>query len=251
MAPTSFDSFAKKYDQTMGDTGDYAHQKTIDPALFKTMGKIKNKIIYDIACGNGYISRKMINMGAKEVWASDISEELIKIAKKKYPTYGIKYLVRDGANFSNIPKNYFDLIVINMAIHYIKDIEKFFPQISNILKIGGRFVFTTPHLLREMVKVVAKISSLEDFLEKAKGYNKDHSELSYNVWTRENNLPFLSRPISRYVNTLSKNKLFVDTLIEPETKMLNNYKEKNEINTPIPLIYAMGAVKIASTSGSD
>lgn len=37
----------------MGDEGDLTHQLTIDKALFEAVGEIKDKVIYDIGCGNG------------------------------------------------------------------------------------------------------------------------------------------------------------------------------------------------------
>src|SRR5437773_2009721 len=116
---TSFDSFAEKYDEVMGDTGDITHQRTIDKALFEAVGDFKDKTVYDIGCGNGYISRRLAREGAKEIFASDISPKLVKIAKWKYPNphNKIKYSVRDASNFSEIPANYFDLAIMNMVAH--------------------------------------------------------------------------------------------------------------------------------------
>ena len=124
---TSFDSFAEQYAKTMGDTGDYTHRKTINPTLFKAIGNFKGKVIYDIGCGNGYIAKKLAREGAKEVRAPDISKKLISIAKNEYENPGnkIKYFVSEASDFSNLPKNHFDLIIMNMSIHYIKDFEKF------------------------------------------------------------------------------------------------------------------------------
>ena len=47
---TSFERFAKQYDEDMGDTGSYNHQHTIDPPLFDLIGSPKDLVIYDIAC---------------------------------------------------------------------------------------------------------------------------------------------------------------------------------------------------------
>lgn len=53
---TSFDRFAKKYEETMGGNGDYTHQHTIDPALDEAIGNVCERVIYDLGCGNGNLS---------------------------------------------------------------------------------------------------------------------------------------------------------------------------------------------------
>src|SRR5690606_35515472 len=132
----------------MGDTGSYNHKHTIDPPLFDLIGNPAGLVIYDIACGNGYISRKLVREGAQEVFASDISGELIKIAKEKYPEEGIKYFTKEAEDFSGIPKNHFDLVIIHMAIWYVKDVDAFLKNVYKILKPKGRFIFSIDHPMK-------------------------------------------------------------------------------------------------------
>jgi ubiquinone/menaquinone biosynthesis C-methylase UbiE len=83
-ASTSFDSFAEVWDRRVRNAGHYTHQHTILPALFALVGNVRGRTVYDVACGNGFLARKLISKGAKEVWASDISPRLIEIATTKY-----------------------------------------------------------------------------------------------------------------------------------------------------------------------
>lgn len=169
MSAISFNSLAIQYDREMGENGNYNHQNTIDPALFKAAGTIKGKKVYDIGCGNGYIARRLVKLGAKKVLASDISETLIKIAQAKYNNRGVEYQIQDGANFSNLPEKYFDLVILNMVIHYIKEVDAFFKGVNSILKNNGRIAFTTEHPLGEVARADMKRSkSLKVVVEKTK-----------------------------------------------------------------------------------
>ena len=112
---TSFGAFADTYDDEVAVTGGYDHRKTIDPPLFELASEVAGKVAYDMACGNGDIARRLIRDGAREVWASDISYELITLARTKYTAEGINYSVRDAADFGGIPEDHFDLVLMNMA----------------------------------------------------------------------------------------------------------------------------------------
>jgi ubiquinone/menaquinone biosynthesis C-methylase UbiE len=149
-AKTSFDRFAEEYDQEMGDAGDYAHQQTIDKCLLELVGDASGLTIYDLACGNGYMARKFMKEGAREVWASDVSQKLLDFAQTKYDLLGIKYLHREADDFSDIPEGHFDLITMHMAIFYMEDLDKLFSNIYKALKPAGRFVFTCDHPLRQV-----------------------------------------------------------------------------------------------------
>lgn len=244
---TSFDSFAEKYDQSMGDTGNITHQKTIDKALFEAIGDFKDKIIYDIACGNGYIARKLDKEGAKEVFASDISEKLIKIAQEKYSEGDIEYSVRDASDFSQLPVGYFDLVVMNMAVHYIQNFEVFVRGLKEILKPGGRFVFTLGHPLSKLAWLDIKHHqhSQGEPLQAAKNYLKVGETTVFSIWSGKEDLKLYRAPLSYYINILADNGLLVDKFIEPETEtVMNDVTDKTPLHTSIPIIIAIGAKKI-------
>lgn len=244
MSKTSFDKFAAEYDLRMGNKGDYIHQKTIDKSLFKIAGTIENKIIYDIGCGNGYLARTLVRMGAREVWASDLSSALISIAKNKYKTEGIKYLIRDGSDFKKIPASYFDLIIMNMTIHYFPNLHRLFRNISSILKPGGRLVFTSDHPFHSLYYFdIGRISDFKIVIKDSRLYYKEHILEKQNHWNKAKYLKTYKRPFSMFVNSLSKNGMVVDGLIEPPMK-----RKKSE-TTPesfIPSKFAMSAQKMAT-----
>jgi len=118
MISTSFGKFAAQWDAVA--TEDTKMKLPTVSVVFSLLGTTKKKIIYEIACGNGFFARTLVEKGAKEVWASDIAPELIDIAKTKYPPEGISYLVREGSDFSGIPKSYFDAVILeNLSLAFI------------------------------------------------------------------------------------------------------------------------------------
>ena len=244
---TSYDKFAQAYDKAMGNDGDYFHKNTCDPALFKVMGDFRNKVIYDIGCGNGYLSRYLANKGAREVWASDVSKNLISIAKKRYPNPDnkIRYMDRKATNFQKIPTDYFDLVFMNMVIHYIDDVTKLIEGIKQILKERGRFVFTSynpvyPLAKEELGEGFGKIADLIEEIEKYFTVTKGKKK---NNWAKRQDLDFFYRPISYYVNILTKNNLLVDKLLEPKT--VKQSAKGKVITSAIPGMVAIGAIKIS------
>lgn len=100
--------------------------------------------IGDFGCGDGRILKRLINyINSKgyinfQITAIDISEKMLKIAKKKS---------RDNVNFIKInlekekSKEIFNLIYSFFLLVHIKDLELFFYNIQNNLKNNGIFIF--------------------------------------------------------------------------------------------------------------
>lgn len=222
---TSFERFAQQYDEEMGNTGDYNHQHTIDPPLFDLIGSPKGLVIYDIACGNGYIARKLEQEGAKEIWASDISNSLIKLATTKYPDLGIKFFAQEAENFSNIPEDHFDLIIIHMAIWYVNDVDVFLSKVYKKLKSNGRFIFSMDHPMKwSLYKTIDAVSQEEAEKENEK-YLEDRKVKTFNNWLKkQNDLSVYFRPMGYYINLCGKNNLFVKAIREPKSIMIRQGK---------------------------
>lgn len=224
----------------MGDSGDYSHKNTIDGCLLDLVGDVNGLVIYDLACGNGYMARRFVKEGAKEVWASDISERLIDFAKNKYNASGIKYFVRSADDFTDIPENHFDLITMHMALFYIEDLGKLFQNIHTSLKTDGRFVFTYDHPLRLLAyKVMGIDVDLETEYEE---YLNEGLKKNFNNWTKkQDDLWIYRRPLGSIINALGRNKLLVKAMTEPKTKTM--YMDK-QFESAIPFKMGFEAVKV-------
>ena len=107
------------------------------PAMIKALGNVRGKKLLDWGCGSG-IYAKVLNRNGAIIKGFDISEEMIKIAKKDNPDLDL----RVGSGLK-IPFNEkFDIVFASLALHYLKDWNKAFKEVSRVLKKDGVFLFS-------------------------------------------------------------------------------------------------------------
>ena len=273
---TSFDDFASQYNTQMGENGDFNHQFAIDPSLFElidleNLSKIKNPKIYDVGCGNGYLARFLKSkFPESQIFASDISENLVRFAQEKQPntlelspetncsnsnslnqfdknpnskTSKINYLVCGGADFDNFlePENgTFDLIFANMSLHYIEDLASFRAGVLRLLKTHGKFVFTTSHPFGDLKLFSDKLKNQltkQEMVQIAQNYLANQSQ---EVFFDEFPILIHKKSISFYVNFFSNGFKLTKMLEIPKMKLQNG----TIINTQIPTYYGLSLVKI-------
>ena len=112
-------------------------------SLFEMLGNVRGKSVLDLACGEGFYTRKIKQAGASEVTGVDISAEMIRLAEEEERDrpLGCNYLNRDVAEFN--PSEPVDVVVAMYLLNYAKTREELlrFCQVSyNALRSGGRFV---------------------------------------------------------------------------------------------------------------
>ncbi|MDD5738891.1 MAG: methyltransferase domain-containing protein [Candidatus Pacebacteria bacterium] len=101
----------------------------------------KNDKVLDLGCGNGrYVDFIKKNKG--QYYGLDNSEQLIKIAKQKYPQEDFQVGDALGLPFED---NFFDKIYSIAVLHHIPSKEfrlEFLQESKRVLKNGGIFVLT-------------------------------------------------------------------------------------------------------------
>jgi 2-polyprenyl-3-methyl-5-hydroxy-6-metoxy-1,4-benzoquinol methylase len=246
---TSFGKFAEDWDKKIGADGKSLYTIQIAlPIMLKMFGSLKGKTVYDIATGNGFLARLLKARGAKKVIASDIAPELIQLAKNKYPSTGIDYQVREATDFTGLPKNSFDLVVINQAIFYIRDLDQLFAGLRKILKPKGQVVFNVFHPLfftfRHSVQAVMHAGQALDLETEAKKYPRSYTEKFYNSTGKNNqDIKFIQykRPLSTYVNTAAKYGFYISQLAEPPSASVVKGRLRK---SKIPSTFIIKAVKV-------
>ena len=98
--------------------------------------------VLDLGCGTGALTAVLSERVGPEgkVIAVDPDGERLKLAQEKYARDNIEYVKGDDATF---PEGPYDLIFANEVVHWVKDKEVLFRRVSENLKPGGRFAFTT------------------------------------------------------------------------------------------------------------
>ena len=106
--------------------------------VLEFMGNLTGKKALDLGCGTGRLVKDLINSGA-EVVGIDISDEMIKIMKNKFPK--VESLLADSENLP-FEDNSFDFVIASFFIVHLKNLTKTFDEIYRVLKDGGKFVLT-------------------------------------------------------------------------------------------------------------
>ncbi|TLD70207.1 class I SAM-dependent methyltransferase [Phragmitibacter flavus] len=102
-----------------------------------------NRRVLSIGCGNGYLERKLWEMGVFSTCdAFDYSPASIARARKeaeKAAIPAINYYVDDG-NTAMLHQQSYDLVIFSMSLHHINDMEHLLGQVANSLKPGGLII---------------------------------------------------------------------------------------------------------------
>lgn len=247
MSDSDYDKFAREYSDSMGEEGDYFHKTQIDPHLYKIIGDPNGKTIYDLGCGNGYMARNLARKGARVI-ASDISPELIKIAQEKSRELNINYSVREGTDFEGFEDGQFDVVVMNMVIHYIDDLDKLFEGISRVLKPGGAFAFSTNHFLRPTTPYSeweeGTLYGGKKLFIKLTNYLKTYTVTKKSKWDKTTELGIINRPLNEFVNKMSKKGLYMNEVYEPESVgFATDFSEELQKSHHIPTFIIIGVIK--------
>ena len=131
-----------------GEGNDF-HLKLVAPPVEKLLNIQPGAEVLDIACGNGAFSRRLASLGAR-VTGFDFSSSFIACAKERSATYEerVRYLVMDATDSSQLADlgtARFDAAVSNMALMDMSEIEPLAQALPQLLKLGGRFVFSIMH----------------------------------------------------------------------------------------------------------
>jgi ubiquinone/menaquinone biosynthesis C-methylase UbiE len=108
------------------------------PYLINAAGVSASMSVLDVACGPGYVSAAVKQLGAIPT-GIDFSEKMIAIAKKISPD--IPFLQGDAQDlpFAN---SSFDRVLINFGLLHVSQPEQGCAEACRVLRLGGRFAFT-------------------------------------------------------------------------------------------------------------
>src|SRR3989338_9547159 len=140
--PTSWGKVAEWYDETVEQRGSY-QQDLILPNLLRLMEIQKGERILDLACGQGLFARAFYEAGGKVI-ASDISEELLDIAKKKSPKE-IAYYSAPAHALHFLKDGSVDKIAIVLAIQNIENLNETFAECARVLAARGKLYIVLNH----------------------------------------------------------------------------------------------------------
>lgn len=133
-----FDSIATEYVEYFGEDWEFINEIKEFASQFKD-----NSTVLDLGCGSGYIANYLCGLNLNAI-GIDFSEEMIRIAKEKYPE--VKFLKADFIDIENhFKENSVDGLIAIYSLYFIprKQFEDVLRSLSRILKNGGKFLFVT------------------------------------------------------------------------------------------------------------
>ena len=77
----------------------------------------KDLNILDVGCGNGYLLKKLKNLGFKNLYGIDISKKNIESAKDK----GVKCIYGDVSKKVPFNDNFFDIVIAVAVLEHLLD----------------------------------------------------------------------------------------------------------------------------------
>ena len=148
MNETVYDKHVRFYldfvDRSLADKNGLWH---VLLARFQEMlgDRLKDARVCDIACGEGYLSRFLAQLGPREVVGVDISAALIDVAVRRSNGPNLFFRVDDAQELRTLEDASMDIAVSQMAIMDIPDHRAMFRSVRRVLKAGGVFVFSLLH----------------------------------------------------------------------------------------------------------
>ena len=203
---TFFDGYKK-----LRENPDSANILEEKPALFSLAPDLTCKAVLDLGCGYGENCAKFKRLGASRVVGIDISEKMLEVAENE--NTGIEFICADMSDLSCV-QGRFDVVFSSLALHYIKDFDRFAASVNRILVEGGGFIFSQEHPLTTAPPSGASWTR-----------DKNGNVLHYNLmgymrsgqrsttWIVDNVIKY-HRPVSEIVNALIDNGYAIEKMIE-------------------------------------
>ena len=128
-----FDAHAAQWDAEMIRSDSIIH------TILNNAGVTAGMDILDVACGTGVLFPDYLLRGVGSVTAIDISPEMVKIAREKFPQVNVVCGDVETASFDRK----FDCIMVYNAFPHFPDPENLIRVLTGLLKPGG--ILTVAH----------------------------------------------------------------------------------------------------------
>lgn len=199
----------------------------IAPATERLLDLKPGERVLDIACGNGAFSRRMAQLGARVV-ACDIAENFIERAKAR-TTENADHIVYQVVNATDetallaLGKPSFDAAVCTMAMVVLPEIAPMLSALRQLLKPGGRFVFSVTHPCFDSSRGLKRVIEEEDrdgqivdvYAIKISGYATPETYRGLGIIGQPAPQYYFHRPLNVLFDACFRAGFVIDALAEP------------------------------------
>lgn len=191
------------------DGADPEYEEQILPLAAAELSAARH--VLDIGCGDGQVSRLATSLGARVV-GIDPTWNCVRVAHDR----GQAVFGQAEAAALPFADATFDAVVACLVFEHIRDVDAAIAEVGRVLQPGGRFCFFLNHPLLQ----TPNSGWIDDYiLDPPEQYwrigpylveHESDEEVEKDVF-----IPFIHRPLSRYVNALADSGLVVTRMVEP------------------------------------
>lgn len=165
--------------------------------------------LLEIGCGNGKLwENTNINLRNREIFLSDNSDGMVEEVRRKLgDTFNCIVVDCENIPFKD---GYFDAVIANHVLFYVKDLEKGLKEINRVLSKGSTFYCST-YGSNHMIEITEIVKAFDSRIQLSENRLYDRFGL-------ENG----DKILSHYFSSVEK-KLYPDQLIIHEAKPLVDY----------------------------
>ena len=206
-----WEAHADWWQEGFSEGADPEYEEQILPMAAEHMGGAVD--VLDIGCGEGQVARLAVAVGARRVVGVDPTwAQVVEAARRGGgPAYG-----RAGAAALPFADASFDTAVACLVFEHIRDVDAAIAEVARVLRPGGRFLFFLNHPLLQ----TPNSGWIDDqVLDPPEQYWRIGPYLVEDETVEEVEkgvfIPFIHRPLSRYVNALADAGLVLTRMEEP------------------------------------
>ena len=168
--------------------------------------------VLDVGCGEGQVSRVAASVpGVERTVAVDVTWAQLAVGRQRG---GDVEYTQAAATALPFPAQVFDTVIACLVFEHIDDLDAAIAEVGRVLAPGGRFLFFLNHpLLQTPGSGWIDDRILEEQYWRIGPYlteDRTVEQVDKGVW-----IPFVHRPLSRYVNAMVAAGLLITAMLEP------------------------------------
>lgn len=207
-AHDAWEAHAQWWQEGFTDGADPEYVEQIEPIVLEHLRD--HRRVLDVGTGEGQLARLLAGRGV-DVVGLEPADAQLRTARERG---GAPQFVRGVAASLPFATGAFDGVLACLVFEHIVDVDAAIAEVARVLTPGGRFLFLLNHPLIQ----TPDSGWIDDHILEEQ-YWRIGPYLTESVMNEEIapgvHLPFVHRPVSRYVNTLADHGLQLVRMLEP------------------------------------